>query len=474
MSFAGKNIAIMGLGKSGLDVASRLIDCGAHVQAWDDNSDGQNMAKKRHIPLTNLNHDDAWIRTQFDMLILSPGIPHNLPTPHPTALHAHNHNVPIMGEVALLPMMKPHAYYIGITGTNGKSTTTALLEHCLQQANVAVQAGGNLAIPALGLPDADVYVLEISSYMAERLNGTKFNVGIFMNLSPDHLDRHGDMDGYLEAKLKMFDGCDDTSTAIVIIDDDYTKMAYEKLNRQGIKTIPISATEKYAGGIYMDDDMMVDDRQGQASVICNMNDMENLVGQHNRQNMMAVYACLTLQGIDKDNIIPAFKTFTALAHRQQFITALNGVRFINDSKATNIESAIRGITSYDNVYWIAGGEGKQSSYEKMTPSLNHISKGYFIGEAENDLAEFFDKTNTPYERCGTLDIAVQKSYYDAVHSDGVRSGENAVVLLSPACASWDQFNSFEQRGDMFAQYVKSLDAKSLHKENNSNGTQDKS
>ena len=451
MSFVGKNIAIMGLGKSGLDVASRLIDCGAHVQAWDDNTDSQNMAKQRHIPLTDLNHADAWHTTHFDMLVLSPGIPHHLPKPHPTAIHAHHHNVPIMGEVALLPMMKPHAHYIGITGTNGKSTTTALLEHCLKQANVSVQAGGNLAIPALGLPDADVYVLEISSYMAERLNGTKFNVGIFMNLSPDHLDRHGDMDGYLDAKLKMFDGCDDTSTAIVIIDDDYSKTAYEKLKGQNIKTIPISATQKCNGGIYMDGDMIVDARDGKPVTICNVGDIDNLVGQHNQQNMMAVYACLTMQGIDKDTITLAFKTFTALPHRQQFVTSVNGVRFINDSKATNIESAIRGINSYHNVYWIAGGEGKESAYDKMVSSLSHISKGYFIGEAENDLATFFDHHNTPYERCGTLDIAVQKSYRDAV-----RSGENAVVLLSPACASWDQFSGFDQRGDMFAHYAKSL------------------
>ena len=451
MGFADKNIAIMGLGKSGLDVASRLIDCGAHIQAWDDNPQSQNKAKDHNIPLVDLTCEDVWQKTKFDMFILSPGIPHHLPKPHPTALHAQNHNVPIMGEVALLPMMKPHAQYIGITGTNGKSTTTALIEHCLQQANVSTQAGGNLAIPALGLPNADVYVLEISSYMAERLNGTKFNTAILMNLSPDHLDRHGDMDGYLGAKLKMFDGCDDTSTAIVVIDDDYTKSAYETLCKHTIKTIPISATQKCAGGLYKDGTTLIDDREGTAYPVCDLSHIDNLVGQHNQQNIMAVYACLTVHGIDKDVIIPALKTFTSLPHRQQFVTRIGDVQFINDSKATNIESAICGINSYDNVYWIAGGEGKESSYDKITPSLPHISKGYFIGREQDNLAHFFSNTNTPFELCGTLDVAVKHAYHDAV-----QSGQRAVVLLSPACASWDQFDGFPQRGDAFIDYVMSL------------------
>lgn len=449
MAFAGQHFAIMGLGRSGVATALRLQSDNAHVYAWDDNAPQRHTAQEQNIPLHDLSTPEFWQPHTPDYLVLAPGIPHALPAPNPVATLAQKHGVPIISDVSLLPAYQPHATYIGITGTNGKSTTTALLEHCLKQTGVDATAGGNLGIPVLQAPPAQTYVLEISSYMAERLNGMAFNVGLLMNLTPDHLDRHGDMQGYLNAKMHMFNQC---QTAIVVVDDEYCQQAHDRLTQQGIKTIALSAHRKITGGIYLDGDTIIDDTDQTQTPVLNRTDYKNLLGIHNAQNMMAVYACMRTQNIAPDLIAKALHSFTALPHRQQWVANVDGVDFVNDSKGTNLNAVTNALSSYNAIHWIAGGQAKQGGYDALIPHLPRMAHSYLIGESQHQIAEFLTAHNAPHTLCDTLENAVATAYQNA----RANITPTPTVLLSPACASWDQFNSFEHRGDVFMDCVKRL------------------
>ncbi|KLN60496.1 UDP-N-acetylmuramoyl-L-alanyl-D-glutamate synthetase [Kiloniella spongiae] len=447
-----KAFAVLGLGRSGLTAACALTRSGAKVWAWDDNPTGREKAEEAGLELVDLNSCD-WDAVQT--LVMSPGIPLTHPAPHSVAEAAQKNNVEIICEVELLYRAVPKATFIGITGTNGKSTTTSLIAHILTSAGRDVAVGGNLGTPALELPRLDatgIYVLEMSSYQLDLLSQLSFDIALFMNVSPDHLDRHGDIQGYIKAKKHIFERQTKSDTAIIGMDDDYSREVFDTINQTGtVKTIPISGSTRLAEGVFVVEGHLVDDAFADEKDVTNLNSIERLPGNHNHQNAAAAFAACRRVGLTDDEIIAGMSSFPGLAHRQELVTAIHGVRYINDSKATNADAAARALSSYDNIFWIAGGRAKEGGIESLSPYYTRISKAYLIGESANDFANQIG-SSLPYEICGTLDVAVEKATNDASQSPE----ENPVVLLSPACASWDQYRGFELRGNHFKECVAKL------------------
>ncbi|MFD2206339.1 UDP-N-acetylmuramoyl-L-alanine--D-glutamate ligase [Kiloniella antarctica] len=451
-----KVFAVLGLGRSGLTAACALAQSGAEVWAWDDNIQGREKATDAGLKIVNLNDCD-WEKVHS--LVMSPGIPLTHPKPHPVAAAAKKNAVEIICEVELLYRACPHATFVGITGTNGKSTTTSLIAHILKTAGQKVAVGGNLGTPALELPDLDhegVYVLEMSSYQLDLLEHLVFDISLFMNISPDHLDRHGDMQGYIKAKKHIFDRQTKSQTAIIGIDDEESRAVFDQINVESkIKTIPISGHIRLAEGVFVSQGHLTDDcfipTNTTAEEIVDLNTIERLPGVHNHQNAAAAFATCRSLGLSNAEIISGMASFPGLAHRQELVMIKNGIRYINDSKATNADAAARALGSYDNIYWIAGGLAKEGGIEDLDPYFNRIRRAYLIGDCAKDFATQLDKA-VSYELCETLDRAVKKAANDAAQ-DGYK---DAVVLLSPACASWDQYRSFELRGDHFKQCVNEI------------------
>lgn len=450
--FKGVTIAVFGLARSGLVAAEALQKGGASVWAWDDNEDRRQAAAARGISLIDLYRQDLGaVKT----LVLSPGIPLHHPKPHPVVLRAKSAGCEIIGDIDLLGRVQKTAKYIGITGTNGKSTTTALIGHILKKIGRTAEVGGNLGIPVLSLEPlnrGDTYVLEMSSYQLDLTSSIIFDVSILLNISPDHLDRHGDMAGYAAAKKKIFKGQGKTETAIIGIDDPICSEIYDQLRGESAqRIIPISTEKKPIGGIYVEDGVIIDDTEGlkQRSVI--LTDIQTLPGHHNWQNAAAAYAAIKALGIASAEIAQAMQSYPGLDHRQERIAYVDDVLYINDSKATNVDSAARALSCYSDIYWIAGGRSKDGGFEPLGPFLPHVRSAYLIGEAADLMAAFLTDKVT-YHLCGNLMTAVQRAHQDAL-ADHLR---NPVVLLSPACASFDQFKDFEDRGNRYRAIVSTL------------------
>ncbi len=419
--FAGCRFAVVGLGRNGLPVARALLAMGADVVAWDDRPEARAAALE--LPLRDLREGDF----TFDALVLSPGIPHTLPKPHPAAAQAHRAGVPILSDSELLfqavRRAGSHARFAGITGTNGKSTTTALLAHILSATGVPNAAGGNLGTPALALPllpDDGVYVLEMSSYMLERLATLRFDVAAMLNLSRDHLDRHGDMAGYAAAKRAIFARQTADDLAVVGMDDADSRAMAALL---GERPAPVV---------------------GVAGPGFELHDAPALPGTHNAQNAAAAFAMARFLGVPEATIRRAFTTFPGLPHRQQRVVTIDGVAFINDSKATNADAAARALACYERVIWIAGGQAKEGGIEPLVPFFARIARALLIGRDAPMLAATLATHNVPHDIVGTLDAAVPAALSVA------RQAAASAVLLSPACASFDQFTGFDARGDRFA------------------------
>ncbi|MDV7340037.1 UDP-N-acetylmuramoyl-L-alanine--D-glutamate ligase [Terasakiella sp. A23] len=440
-TYKGKTVAVLGLGKSGLSTLDALQKAGATVWAWDDKSDRTDL-----VDLTKAD----W--SQIDLLVMSPGIPHTFPKPHPVADLAREHGVDIVCDVELLIQAQPNAQYIAITGTNGKSTTTALIAHILEVAGLDIQVGGNLGIPVLDLDPLDeggIYVLEMSSYQLERTPSLRADVAVWMNISPDHLDRHGGLNGYIAAKKNIFAGQTAEQFAIIGVDDDHSKAVFEDTNLTKARRIAISSEGPVEDGIFSDEDILIDEAfDVEGAQIMDLSSIKTLQGAHNQQNAATAYATAIAVGADPEWIVRGIASFPGLAHRQENVANHNGVQFINDSKATNADAASKALGSYDDIYWIAGGQAKDGGITELTDKLSGVKKAYLIGEAEADFAATLDGV-VEYDRCTTLDKAVQQAYQGAKENGGV-------VLLSPACASWDQFKSFEARGDAFKDIVNAL------------------
>ncbi|KXV38767.1 UDP-N-acetylmuramoyl-L-alanyl-D-glutamate synthetase [Gluconobacter japonicus] len=418
---AGERYAVCGLGRNGAAVVDALLGMGAEVQAWDD----RNPVLPSHdrltlAPLTDLSGMTA--------LVLSPGIPHLLPTPHPVAELARAQGIQILSDAELLyrtvRKAGSQARFVAVTGTNGKSTTTALLAHLFQSAGVPCAAGGNLGTASLALPllpDHGVYVIEMSSYMLERLDSFHASTACLLNITPDHLDRHGDMDGYAAAKAHVFDNMTSQDLAAIGQDDSWCQNIADGLLARGVPVTLLNpdAVPEFVG--------------------------DALPGRHNLQNVAAAWAMARHLGLSDDDIRKGLASFPGLEHRLQKIAERDGVAFINDSKATNAEAASKALGSYNRVMWIAGGTAKAGGIEMLVPWFDRIAQAFLIGRDAALLAETLKAHSVAFTLCETLDRAVPAAF-EAALAEGVKT-----VLLSPACASFDQFRSFEDRGSHFLQ-----------------------
>ena len=449
---AKKTIAVLGLGKSGLSAARALLASGAEVRAWDDNKQSRQAAAEQAIPLVDLLHCD-W--HDIDALVLSPGIPHRYPSPNPIAELARRHCCEIIGDVDLLSQSQSDARFVGITGTNGKSTTTSLIGHVLASSGRSIEVGGNLG-PAVmnmaALGDAGIYVLELSSYQLELAPSLVCDIAILLNISPDHLDRHGGLAGYIAAKRRIFQGQLEPQVAIVGCDDDTTSTIADALKREGEQiVIEISGQNKRAGGVYCLGRTLVDDLEGQAENIIDLDQAANLPGPHNAQNAAAAYAACRRLGLSRSEIAPALISFPGLAHRQEHVADIDGVVYVNDSKATNAEAAARALGCYDTIYWIIGGRAKETGLKGLERYFGRIAHAFLIGEASETFAAVLDG-QVAYTLCGDMDTAVSAARTMASRDQL----PGAVVLLSPAAASFDQYDNFEERGEAFRRKVMSF------------------
>jgi UDP-N-acetylmuramoylalanine--D-glutamate ligase len=425
--FAGKRFALVGLGKAGMPAARRLRALGAGLILWDDSSAARIAAKEEGFTIARASELDQ----SFDALILSPGIPHHLPHPHKEAAWALATHTPIWTDAELLyqavRLSGSKARFAGITGTNGKSTTTALLAHILEVAQIPHAAGANLGPAALSLPrlpDDGVYVLEMSSYMLERLGHLRFDAAAMLNLTPDHFERHGDMAGYRAAKRHIFDRQDTTSTAIIFVDDEPSREMAASLEGTPAKRLKLSAKGQSAGA-------------------------KALPGEHNAQNALAASALARALGVSEAAIAQGIKTFPGLAHRAQEVAVIGGVRFINDSKATNADAASKAMGVEPKFVWIAGGVAKAGGIDDLAPYFPCIEHAYLIGQDGPAFASQLAKAGVKAEFVATLERAVPAAFAAA------KAGSH-IVLFSPAAASFDQFPNFEVRGDRFTQLVKEL------------------
>lgn len=452
----GKTIAVMGLGRSGSSAARMLALSGATVWAWDDSERSRAEAKAHGIAVTDLAKADLSLAA---FMVWSPGIPHTHPAPHPVAEAARKAGLPILCDIDLLALAAPRARYVGITGTNGKSTTTTLIAHILKNAGCKVVAGGNLGTPALDLPQLGaegVYVLELSSYQTELLHSPCFDIGVLLNVTPDHLARHGGMQGYAAAKANLFAHLQAGGVPVIGVDDEPSRHILDSLPAgPRAQILPISTERSVEGGVFVQGGMLVDARNGgDGDTVLDLSRLAHLPGRHNGQNACAAYAVCSLLGLDRAQIRAGMESYPGLAHRQEQIAVIDGVRYINDSKATNADAAEKAIVCYDDIYWIAGGRPKEGGIASLEPHFSRIRRAFLIGEAAEAFAVTLDG-KVPVEQCGTLNAALSAARRQAL-TDGI---PGAVVLLSPACASWDQFTSFEARGDLFRALVSALPGK---------------
>ena len=457
--FEGKRVAVFGLARTGLTAARALLAGGAEVALWDEKAVARAEAAAEGLPLEDLSLAD-W--TQFDALLLSPGVPLAHPRPHWTVEAARAAGIEILGDIELFARAVNAApewrrpKVAAITGTNGKSTTTALLGHLCAAAGKDVRVGGNIGVGVLGLEDMHggaVYVLELSSYQLDLTSSLKPDAAVLLNISPDHLDRHGGMEGYVAAKRRVFLNQGKGDTAVIGVDDDWCARICTELvvaNRRTIR--PISAAKSMGRGVYVLQGMLYDATGDRVAEVADLTRARALPGRHNWQNAAAAYAAALALGVNADDAARALMTFPGLAHRMEEVGRIGRVRFVNDSKATNADAARQAMSAIPRFYWIAGGVPKAGGIEPLADLFSRIDKAYLIGEAAPAFARTLDG-HADYTVSRSLDAAVGEAFRDAA-----ASGQEAVVLLSPACASFDQFPDFEVRGDAFRAAVQALAA----------------
>ena len=448
-TFASEKIAVFGLGRSGLCAALALDAGGANVVAWDDIVERRTAAAAHGIHLVNFASAGF---SGVHCLVLSPGVPLTHPAPHPVVGIALSSGVEVVGDVELLARSVSGARLVGITGTNGKSTVTALLGHLMSSAGESVQVGANLGEPALSLEPLDssgTFILELSSYQLDLVKTVTFDVAVWINLSPDHLDRHGGIEGYIDAKKNIFARQNETCIAVIGIDDPVSAELADQLSLSGPgRVIPISCKGSVTGGVYVVDGQLYDDIDGHCAEVADLQNIPSLPGQHNWQNAAAAFAVARVCGLSIASAVGGLATYTGLPHRLEEIAVIDGIRYINDSKATNISAAARALACYSSIYWIAGGRAKDFSLGSLDHVLSRVSHVFLIGEAAGPLSKIL-RDRVPFTISVTLDVAVAQAR-DAALAGGNRT---SVVLLSPACASFDQYDDFEARGDAFRSIV---------------------
>ncbi len=462
--FAGQHVALFGLGGSGLATARALKAGGAIVTCWDDNPASIAKANAEGLATGDLRSLD-W--STITALVLAPGVPLTHPAPHWSVALANSHNVPIIGDVELFFRQRaatmPDAPVVCITGTNGKSTTTALIAHILASAGRDVQMGGNIGTAILLLePPARnrIHVIECSSFQIDLTPSIKPTVGIQLNLTPDHLDRHGTMENYASIKERLVAASD---VAVIGVDDIWSKAMADRRARTGLALERISAEspvdQGFFSGFTAKDGTLetrlvrVDARKPR--IVAELTHIGSLRGAHNAQNAAAAFAACAALGLSETEIAAGLATYPGLAHRMEQLGRKDHVVFINDSKATNADSTEKALTAFNDVFWILGGKAKEGGIEPLRRYFRNIRKAYLIGAASDEFAATLEGT-VPYERCVTLDVATAKAATDAAAHT---ARGDVCVLLSPACASYDQFPNFEVRGNAFRDLVTAILAK---------------
>jgi UDP-N-acetylmuramoylalanine--D-glutamate ligase len=449
--FEGKRVALFGLGGSGLATARALLAGGADVAAYDDNVQACEAAQAAGLTITELKLAD-W--SDYAALVLSPGVPLTHPQPHWSVHCARDAGIEIIGDIELFcrerAKVAPASPFVAITGTNGKSTTTALIAHLFRAFRHDVQLGGNIGTPILALepPSPErVHVIELSSFQIDLAPSLAPSLGVLLNITPDHLDRHGTMAAYAALKERCVASAD---RAVIAIDDEHTRSIADRLRRAGKSIIRVLTTHhELRDGIVVEGDRLIERRRGQSGMIASLAGIASLRGRHNAQNAACAVAALGDLAHDHARLQQALRTFPGLPHRMEEVGRRGRVLFINDSKATNADAAEKALSSFEPIYWIAGGKAKEGGIEPLRPLFPRIAGAYLIGAAANDFARTLEGS-VAYDMCGTLDVAIDHAAHAAAESEA----QEPVVLLSPACASYDQFSNFEKRGDAFRELAR--------------------
>ena len=455
--FEGRKVAVFGLGRTGLTAARALVAGGAEVALWDEKEAGRSAAGLEGFPVIDLKTAD-W--SDFAALMLSPGVPLTHPRPHWTVEMARAAGVEVLGDIELFARTVNTApahkrpKVAAITGTNGKSTTTALLGHICASAGRDTRIGGNIGVGVLDLPDMHggaVYVLEASSYQLDLTSSLKADAAVLLNISPDHLDRHGGMEGYIAAKRRILLNQTKGDTAVIGVDDAWCQRICTEITAANHRTIwPISASRSMGRGVYAIQGVLYDATGDRVIEVADLLRARSLPGRHNWQNAAAAYAAARAIGVPAEEAAEGLMTFPGLAHRMETVATIGRVRFVNDSKATNADAARQALSSYPKVYWIAGGQPKEGGIAPLADLFGRVTKAYLIGEGASDFARVLEG-RAPSVQSGTIEAATAAAFADAQ-----ASGDDAIVLLSPACASFDQFTDFEARGEAFRAAVDAL------------------
>jgi UDP-N-acetylmuramoylalanine--D-glutamate ligase len=450
-----KKIAIFGIGISGLSTIDFLIKNNRQIIAIDDNLKSLEALKEKYKDQTSIsgNIETCPDKNQIDwgdvdFLVLSPGVPLKYPRAHDIVNLAKKHNCKIIGDTELFYMLNKNKNFIGITGTNGKSTTTSLVGHIFKENKVSSQIGGNIGIPCFDLKQSDNYIFEMSSYQLDLSLNTHFHISAILNITPDHLDRHKDMKGYIEAKKRIFLNQTKDDVAVLNVDDENCYKIYCDLSKDKSfkgKVIAISTKESIENSICVINNQIINNIN---NTVIDIGKLKNLTGNHNNQNIALSYAISSFCGISDAGIINSIKTFKGLEHRLEFVKKVNNISFINDSKATNVEAALCALESYKNILWIAGGESKNDDFSILKPYLKNITKAFLIGKDQEKIANFLNRNKVDNSICDTL----EKAFIEATKFIK-KDSKDFNVLLSPACASFDQWKNFEARGSYFCQLV---------------------
>ncbi len=463
-----KKFIVFGLGVSGNAAIKFLLEQGFEVVAGDDNKNSlENLHKyleghnlKTHLKIIDNIESINWQNTEY--LVLAAGIPLKYPTPHKIILEANKNSCPIICDIEILYLFNSQAKFIGITGTNGKSTTTALTGHIFESSKKPNAIGGNIGTGALALPKlnpSENYIIEMSSYQLDLIDKTRFHIANLLNITPDHLDRHKDMARYITAKKRIFLNQVEGDFAVIDIDNINPRAVWEELkNDQNFqaKLIPISTKKIVEDGVTMIGNIIYNNIAKNKSTI-DLGTRQFLKGEHNAKNIAFAFANCFLSGIKEEQIVQAIKTFKGLKHRMQLVAKIDNINFINDSKATNAESTKNSLKSYQNIYWILGGKAKDGGIESLEQYFPKIKYAFLIGEASDEFAKTLEN-KVEYFKCGDLKTAFEMAHKKAQQKTAEGDLEEKNILLSPTCASFDQWKNFEQRGDFFCELVALLES----------------
>ena len=456
--FAGQRVAVFGLARSGIACARALKAGGAEVLAWDDGEAGRERAREAGLELSDLRETDF---STLAALVLAPGVPLTHPVPHWSVRKARAAGIEIIGdtEVFYRQARKTKGVKIAaITGTNGKSTTTALIGHVLRAVSLDAHVGGNIGTAVFDLPapkHGRIYVIEMSSFQIDLSPTLKPDVGVLLNITPDHLDRHGTLEHYAKVKARLFTNMGEGDTAVGSVDDEWCRKALEAVP-EAARRVLVSVEERLEDGVCAVDGVL-EERAGSRTLVgMDLSTAPALRGKHNWQNAAAAWAACRALSLNANLISAGFRSFPGLEHRMEQLGSVDGVLFVNDSKATNADAAARSLSSFEDIYWIAGGQAKTGGIEPLMDLMGPVRRVFLIGEDAPVLAQTLAQAGVEHEISGDMDRAVRAAFA-AARADRERGvARRPVVLLAPACASFDQYRSFEERGEHFRELVEKL------------------